>query len=128
MGPPRPGRKFAISGDTRPCETLQVAAHGSDLLIHEATFAIEEAERAYETGHSTAAQAAGVARAAEVGLLALYHLSIRYPAGLLKDEARSIFERTVLPRDFDTIEIPFAEKGPPELIRWSDAQPEPVSP
>jgi ribonuclease Z len=128
MGPPRPGRKLTISGDTRPCDTLRVAAHGSDLLIHEATFAIEEAERAYETGHSTASQAAGVARDAEVGLLALNHLSIRYHAGVLKDEARAIFERTVLPRDFDTIEIPFPEKGPPELIRWSDPQPEPVSP
>ena len=121
MGPGRPGRKLTISGDTRPCESLRIAAHRSDLLIHEATFAIEEAERAHETGHSTASQAAGIARDAEVGLLALYHLSIRYPAGVLKDEAREIFERTVLPRDFDTIEIPFAERGAPELRRAEQA-------
>jgi len=121
MGPGRPGRKLTISGDTRPCESLRIAAHRSDLLIHEATFAIEEAERAHETGHSTASQAAGIARDAEVGLLALYHLSIRYPAGVLKDEAREIFERTVLPRDFDTIEIPFAERGAPELRRAEEA-------
>ena len=57
-GPPRPGRKLVISGDTSPCETLAIAGHGADLLIHEATFAEEEHERAAETGHSTAAQAA----------------------------------------------------------------------
>jgi ribonuclease Z len=120
MGPPRRGRKLAISGDTRPSEALKVAAHGSDLLIHEATFAIEEAERAHLTGHSTASQAAGIARDAEVRLLALNHLSMRYPAAQLRDEACEIFPDTVLPRDFDTIEIPFPERGRPELRRWSD--------
>ena len=128
MGPARPGRKLAISGDTRPSEALRAAAHGADLLVHEGTFAIEEAERAYETGHSTASQAAGIARDAEVRMLALYHFSIRYPAGLLRDEAREIFPNTVLPRDFDMIEIPFPERGEPELIRWSDRRPEAVSP
>jgi ribonuclease Z len=124
MGPPRPGRKFALSGDTRPCDALRRAAEHSDVLVHEATFAIEEAERAYQTGHSTAAQAAGIARDAEVKLLALNHMSIRYPASVLRDEAREIFANTVLPRDFDSIEIPFAERGEPELQRWSDrAQP-----
>jgi ribonuclease Z len=127
MGPPRPGRKLAISGDTRPSESLRVAADHADLLIHEATFAMEEAERAYETGHSTASQAAGLARDAEVQMLALYHFSIRYPPSLLRDEAREIFPATVLPRDFDTIEIPFPERGTPELIRWSERQQEPVS-
>jgi len=120
MGPPRAGRKLAISGDTRPSEALEQAAHGSDLLIHEATFAIEEAERAHLTGHSTASQAAGVAKSAEVKLLALNHLSIRYPAAQLRDEACEIFPETVLPRDFDTIEIPFPERGRPELRHWSD--------
>jgi ribonuclease Z len=118
MGEPRPGRKVVISGDTMPCETLQVAAHGADLLVHEATFAEDEADRAAETGHSTAAQAARVARDAEVRMLALTHFSTRYPVGLLRDEARAIFARTVLPRDFDTIEIPLPERGEPELVRW----------
>ena len=120
MGPQAAGRKLTISGDTRPCEALREAAHSSDVLIHESTFAIEEAERAHKTGHSTATQAAGVARDADVKLLALNHLSIRYPASQLRDEAREIFPNTVLPRDFDSIEIPFAERGQPELRQWSD--------
>jgi ribonuclease Z len=119
MGPARPGRKLTLSGDTRPCDALREAAEGSDLLIHESTFAIEEAERAHQTGHSTAAQAAGVARDAGVKLLALNHLSIRYPVSTLRDEAREIFPNTILPRDFDSVDIPYAERGEPELQRWS---------
>ena len=120
MGPARPGRKLTISGDTRPCDALREAAYRSDLLIHESTFAIEDAERAHQTGHSTATQAAWIAREAEVKLLALNHFSIRYPVRVLRDEAREIFANTVAPRDFDSIEIPFAERGEPELVRWSD--------
>lgn len=120
MGPPRPGRKVVISGDTAPCETLRIAAHRADLLIHEATFAQDERDRAAETLHSTAAQAAALAREAEVTMLALTHFSTRYPVSLLRDEARAIFKRTVLPRDFDTIEIPFPERGEPQLVRWEE--------
>jgi ribonuclease Z len=120
MGETRPGRKLTISGDTRPCEALRIAAHGSDVLIHESTFAIEEAERAHQTGHSTASQAAGIARDAEVQMLALTHISTRYPPRLLRDEARGIFPATVLPRDFDTIEIPFVERGEPRLLRFDE--------
>jgi ribonuclease Z len=125
LGPARPGRKVVISGDTRPCEALEIAAHQADLLLHEATFATEEIERARETGHSTAAQAAALARDAEVRLLALTHFSTRYPVSRLRDEARAVFPDTVLPRDFDTIEIPFAERGEPELVRW-DGEPAPA--
>jgi ribonuclease Z len=125
LGPPRPGRKLVISGDTAPSEALRVASHGADVLIHEATFAEEELERAVLTQHSTAAQAAAVARDAEVTMLALTHFSSRYPAAVLRDEARAVFDATVLPRDFDTIEIPFAERGSPELVRWGD-QPVPL--
>jgi ribonuclease Z len=120
LGPSRPGRKVVISGDTGPCERLKVAAHEADLLIHEATFADEERDRAAETGHSTAAQAAQLAHDAQVVMLALTHFSTRYPVAVLRQEARSIFARTVLPRDFDTIEIPFAERGEPELVRWDE--------
>ncbi len=122
LGPLRPGRKIVISGDTAPCDTLRIAAHGADVLVHEATFAEEELERAAETGHSTAGQAAALARDADVKLLALTHLSIRYPVSLLRDEARATFARTVFPRDFDTIEIPFAERGDPELVRGDRVQ------
>jgi len=120
LGPPRSGRKLVISGDTSPCESLRIASHAADLLLHEATFAEEEHDRAAETGHSTARQAATLARDAGVTMLALTHFSTRYPVGLLRDEARAVFPSTVLPRDFDTIEIPFPERGEPELIRWED--------
>jgi ribonuclease Z len=121
LGPTRLGRKLLISGDTRPCKAVQVAAHHADLLVHEATFAADELDRAAETGHSTAAQAAAIARDAEVRMLALTHFSTRYPVSVLRDEARAIFSGTVLPRDFDTIEIPFAERGRPDLISWQAA-------
>jgi ribonuclease Z len=120
IGPDRPGRKVVLSGDTAPCETLRVAAHQADVLVHESTFADEEAERAAQTRHSTARQAAELARDAEVRLLALTHLSSRYAGGEIRDEARATFENTVVPRDFDTIEVPYPEKGEPELVRWDD--------
>ena len=123
LGPPRPGRKVVISGDTVPCEALALAAHRADLLIHEATFAAEDRDRAAETGHSTAAQAATLALEAEVEVLALTHLSTRHPAAVLRDEARAIFPETLLPRDFDSVEIPFAERGRPELIRFENVPP-----
>src|SRR4051794_36911381 len=122
IGPDRPGRKLVLSGDTAPCETLRIAAHQADVLVHEATFADEEADRAAQTRHSTARQAAELARDAEVRLLALTHLSSRYAGGEIRDEARAIFERTVVPRDFDMVEVPFAEKGEPELVRWDDTE------
>jgi ribonuclease Z len=122
MGTPRKGRKIVISGDTAPCEALVIAAHQADVLIHEATFAQEEIQRARETSHSTAKQAAEVARDAEVKLLALTHVSARYAGGELRDEARDVFANTEAPRDFDTIEVPFPERGAASLLRWSDRQ------
>jgi ribonuclease Z len=120
MGPVRQGRKLVISGDTMPSESLALAAHAADVLIHEATFAEDERERAAQTGHSTASGAAMLAAQAEVRLLALTHFSTRYSPRVLRDEARAIFKSTVLPRDFDTIEIPFAERGDPALVRWEE--------
>jgi ribonuclease Z len=75
-----------------------------------------------QTGHSTARQAAEIAREAEVRMLALTHISTRYAGGEIRDEARAIFERTEVPRDFDSIEIPFPEKGEPELHRFDAEQ------
>src|SRR3954464_108646 len=117
VGPERPGRKLVLSGDTAPCEMLRVAAHEADVLVHEATFTDEEHERALQTGHSTARQAAELAREAEVRLLVLTHVSTRYAGGEIRDEARATFERTEVPRDFDSVEVPFPEKGEPELQR-----------
>ncbi len=122
MGEEREGRKIVISGDTAPCEALALAAHEADVLVHEATFMHEERERAAETLHSTARQAAELARDAQVRLLALTHLSARYAGGEVRDEARAIFERTEAPRDFDTIDVPFPERGAPTLERWSERQ------
>ena len=118
VGAERAGRKIVLSGDTAPCEMLRVAAHEADVLVHEATFTDEEHERAMQTGHSTARQAAELAREAEVRLLVLTHLSTRYAGGEIRDEARATFERTEVPRDFDLVEVPFPEKGEPELQRF----------
>jgi ribonuclease Z len=122
MGPPREGRKIVLSGDTSPCETLAVAAHQADVLVHEATFAEEESERARETSHSTARQAAELAREADVRMLALTHVSSRYAGGELLAEARAVFASARAPRDFDTIEVPFPERGAATLLRWSERQ------
>jgi ribonuclease Z len=122
MGPPRQGRKIVLSGDTGPCDALAVAAHLADVLVHEATFADEERDRASETGHSTARQAAELARRADVRLLALTHISSRYGGKEVRDEARAVFPDTVAPMDFDTIEVPFPERGPATLLRWSERE------
>jgi len=117
LGEPRPGRKIVITGDTAPSALVVQAAQGADLLVHEASFAGEEAERAKETMHSTAVDAAGVARLAQVRLLALTHVSPRYFGPELAAEARDVFPDTVVPRDFDVIEVPFPERGAPRLVR-----------
>ena len=116
VGEARPGRKVVIAGDGAPSPLTVAVAHGADLLVHEATFGEEEAGRARETGHATAAQAASVARDAEVKLLALNHVSPRHPPKVLLDEATAVFERTILPRDFDRVEIPFPERGEPKHV------------
>lgn len=111
VGPSRPGRTVVLTGDTRPCEAVREAARGADLLVHEATFGFDERDRARETGHSTAAEAAAVAREAGVRRLALTHISARYSreAPELLAEAGAIFPETVIARDGMTIEIPFAD-------------------
>jgi ribonuclease Z len=115
LGPPRPGRKLVVSGDTRPALSVREAALGADLLIHEATFCAEEQERARETRHSTAAEAAEVGLAAGVSMLALVHLSTRYFGPEVLREARPVFADTIVPKDFDIIELRFAERGGPLL-------------
>ncbi|MGH2976079.1 MAG: ribonuclease Z [Solirubrobacterales bacterium] len=116
MGKPRPGRTVAITGDTAPCHSTVSAAADADLLVHDASFSEEEAQRAADTGHSTVGQAASVAREARVKMLALVHISSRYHVGTVLEEAREVFEPSVAPRDFDVIEIPFSERGEPALV------------
>jgi ribonuclease Z len=120
MGETREGRKIVISGDTSPCETVAMAAYRADVLVHEATFVDEESDRARQTGHSTARQAAQLALQAQARMLALVHLSARHSGGEVQREARTVLAATEVPRDFDTIEVPFPERGAAELLRWSD--------
>ena len=124
MGEDRPGRKIVMSGDTAPCQAVEVLAHGAELLVHEATFMEDERARARETAHSTAHQAAEIARDAGVTMLALTHLSTRYFPRDVRDEARSVFPNTVVPRDFDAIAVPFPERGEPALVK---PEPEPAA-
>ena len=130
LGPARPGRKLVLAGDTAPSPHVVEAARDADVLVHEATFLEDERDRARETLHSTAADAAQVALAAQVGMLALTHVSTRYFGPELAREARAVFAETVVPRDFDVIEIPFPERGGPQLVKGGalgDRTGEPVS-
>jgi ribonuclease Z len=117
LGPARPGRKVVLTGDTAPAASVLEVAQEADLLVHEATFAEEERARADETLHSTGAGAAALARAAEVRMLALTHLSNRYFGPEIAREARTILPGAVVPRDFDIIEVPFQERGGPRLVK-----------
>jgi ribonuclease Z len=109
VGPPRAGRKLVYSGDTRPCRAVIEAARGADLLVHEATFGEEEKDRAKETGHSTAREAAEVAKHAAARKLVLTHLSARYSrdAAELLAEAREVFAETAVAKDGMLVEIPY---------------------
>lgn len=111
VGTPRPGRTLVYSGDTRPHLAVIEAARGADLLVHEATFGGDEMERARETGHSTAAEAARVALEAGVRRLVLTHISSRYSrdATELLAEARAVFPETVIARDGLTVDVPYVD-------------------
>jgi ribonuclease Z len=110
VGPTRAGRKIVLTGDTRPCEATVEAASGADVLVHEATFADEEAPRAVETGHATAREAATVAARAGVGRLILTHFSARYSRdpGDLEREAKEVFPHVTIARDGMEIDVPYA--------------------
>lgn len=117
LGAPRAGRKVVLTGDTAPAASVVEAATGADLLVHEATFLVDERARARETFHSTAGEAALVAQEAGAKLLALTHVSTRYFGHQVVEEATQLFPATVVPRDFDLVTIPFPERGEPELVR-----------
>lgn len=117
VGETRFGRTIVLSGDTRPCDSLMARAVDCDLLIHEATFLDEELDRARDTNHSTAREAAELATEARVRMLALTHLSMRSPPKLIKAEAEAIHDNVVVPRDLDLIELPFRERGEAVLVK-----------
>jgi ribonuclease Z len=116
LGEERAGRRVVLAGDTAPAASVVEAASGADLLVHEATFLADERDRARETRHSTAGEAALVAREAAVTLLALTHVSNRYGGREVEEEARQLFPDTIVPSDFDVVDIPFPERGPPEHV------------
>jgi ribonuclease Z len=102
----RKGASIAYSGDTGFNPEFALAARGVSLLIHEATYTSELEDKAIECLHSTAAQAARIAALAEAKQLALIHISPRYENNLQHEiEARSIFQRSVVPNDLDVIEL-----------------------
>lgn len=112
VGPARSGRSVVFSGDTRPCASTVTAARGADLLIHEATFSEEESSRARETRHSTAREAAAVAREAGVRRLVLTHFSARHSeqAHRLVREAEAEHTATAA-EDGETLEVGFADEA-----------------
>jgi ribonuclease Z len=132
MGEGRRGRTIVITGDTAPCPEVAAAAQGAEVLVHDGSFGDDQAERAAETGHSTAREAATLARDAGVKLLALVHVSTRYNVSDLVKEAREVFPAAIAPRDFDLVEVPFPERGEPNLVqrgaleRGPDRRAEPV--
>jgi ribonuclease Z len=110
MGPPRQGRKIVYTGDTKPFVGFVSFARDADLVIHESTFDDSLAEKAEGDGHSTPSQAAHEAQAAGAKLLALTHISARYPdATLLLDQAKKVFANTLVAEDFMVLELPLKD-------------------
>ena len=111
VGAPRRGRALVYTGDTRPHLAVIEASRGADLLVHEATFGGDEQERAKETGHSTAAEAARVAVEAGARRLVLTHISSRYnrDTSELLAEAKAVFPETIIARDGMSLDVPYVD-------------------
>jgi ribonuclease Z len=111
VGPPRPGRRFVYTGDTRPADETIAAAENADLLVHDGSFGDEHRDRARKTGHSTAREAAAVAREASAKALALVQISSRYAgqADRLAAEAREVFADAFVACDGMQVEVPFPD-------------------
>jgi ribonuclease Z len=114
LGPSQKGRIVTILGDTRICEAAIQLAKDADLLIHEATFSNGEETLAFDYYHSTTVQAAKVAKEAGVKKLCLTHISSRYDRfdwNRLEEEARMVFQNTVISEDFKEIALPICKEN-----------------
>lgn len=119
VGPTRPGRTVVITGDTRPCAATIEQSVGADLLVHEATFGDEDAARAAETMHSTAREAATVAKMAGVRKLVLTHFSARYsrdPSDLGREAREAFSGDVILAKDGMELEVPYRDEVPALLL------------
>lgn len=106
LGPIRKGRKVVISGDTIPCNKLINFSKYADILIHDATFNSEFEDIARDYGHTTALQAAEIAKKAKVEKLFLTHISPRYlDPNIIQNDARKIFKNSFVANDFQEIDI-----------------------
>jgi ribonuclease Z len=111
VGPPRKGRKIGISGDTRPTEKLVRFFKGCDILVFESTYGRDKQEKAVENGHSTASEAATIAKTAEVDKLLLTHFSARYDeTSVLVKEATAIHNNVEAAEDLKVIRISYKQK------------------
>ena len=107
VGPARKGLKITYAVDTRPCDRIIELASGSDLLVHDGMFSSDVSERAREYGHSTAAEAATVAKRSHSKNLALTHISAIYEdTKQLLAEAKAIFPRTIVAEELRSLELP----------------------
>lgn len=112
VGPPRPGRRIGISGDTRPTEKLRIFFMECDALVFESTYSHEKQQKAIENFHSTSKEAAMLASSSRVRKLLLTHFSARYSeTSQLINEARSIHHDVVAAEDLEEFEIPYREKN-----------------
>ncbi|MBL7864934.1 MAG: ribonuclease Z [Cyclobacteriaceae bacterium] len=104
--PAKRSRSYAYCSDTQPSDKVLSSIHGVDLLYHEATFMEDEKAKARETRHSTAAEAAEMARKAGAGQLLIGHFSARYKdLSVVLAEARQVFSNTLLATEGETFEI-----------------------
>lgn len=114
LGPPRPGRKIVYTGDTRPCESVIEASRDADLLVHDSSMSEETQEYAIDYMHSTALEAAEVAKKAAVRKLILTHISARHSdiksASKLEEEAKSVFVNSEVAKEFMVIEVPYRDE------------------
>ena len=111
VGAPRKGRKIVYTGDTCPCEGIYEAAADADVLIHDSTFGSEHAELAKKVMHSTAREAAEVAKRVNAKRLILTHISARYSESVqpLLDEAREVFANSDVAFDLSEFDVPYPE-------------------